>query len=507
MKKSKTTTSAHFINLMSLTTSSPDRRISFVIVLGSLIIAILFGWIATTANLVAISIVIALFAGGGLLIRPEWIVWIILSLGMLFVGVAPLYDERLDQKVGWAISLLGFFLMLVAFFKVATTPASRKNTPLFIWLLLGFFIYAILNSLLHWYSAEEFVGGFKRYFQMWGIIFALCWMTFSERYIQRLRMFFLMVALIQLPFVIYQFIVLVPFREGMQAALPEMVPIDVVSGTFGATIYAGGSSGEMATFLVIVFAFLLAGRMYKALPAGRFILFTIVALAPLFLGETRAVIIMLPLTILTLYRREFIVRPLYGLVALFMGALLTAGLGYVYLHILQMSLQEALENTIGYNLQEEGYGTNYLNRVTALSFWTERQGAHDPVSFLFGNGLGSSHQGTSGHMDIRYPRYGIGMTSASTLLWDVGVFGCGLFASVLYSVWRCASQLHQESTEPTVRADAAAIQVTLMLFIFHIFYRLEFLENISFQIVFASVLGYLAWLYRRHVASIAVSRL
>jgi len=61
--------------------------------------------------------------------------------------------------------------------------------------------------------------------------------------------------------------------------------------------------------------------------------------------------------------------------------------------------------------------------------------------------------------------------------------------------------LYRESVNPIVRADANAIQAALSLFVFHLFYNSSLLEAVSFQIVFAAVLGYLAWLYRRHVDS------
>jgi hypothetical protein len=475
---------------------------SLAILSASLLTAILFGLISTTASFLFISIVVALFIGVFLLARPTWIVWIVLSSGLLVLGIAPLYNESLGSKAGWGTSLLCFLLMALAFFKSATTPLTRKNTPEFIWLLLGFFVYAVLNSLVQWHSAEEFVGGLKRYFQMWGLLFALCWMTFNERDIRRWRLFFLVVTVVQLPFAIYELIILVPIRKGMVDSIPGMVPIDAVGGTFGSTLYGGGSSGEMSTFLIIVWAFLLALKMEKTLPVGRLILLTPVVLAPLFLGETKAVIVMLPLMFLVLYRGILLAKPHYGLLALGVGTLLTVGMGYAYLNIMHMSLDNLLAQTLGYNLYEKGYGENYLNRTTVLTFWASHQGAQDPVSLMFGNGLGSSHQDTGGHLDIRYPHYGIGLTAASTLLWDMGVIGCALFAAIFVQAWQAAGRLYREAAEPRVRADAHAIQAALSLFVFHLFYRLDQLETVSFQIVFAAVLGYLAWLYRRHVASL-----
>jgi len=495
---------------MNSAASLLDRNRSLAVMVASLLMAILFGLVSTTANLIFISFAVALFVGGFLLNRPVWIVWIVLLSGLLVLGVVPIYDESLDSKTGWAISLLCFILMSLAFFKSFTTPETRKGTPSFIWLLLGFFVYAVLNSLVQCYSTEEFIGGFKRYFQLWGLLFALCWIAFDERHIRVWRKFFLIVALVQLPFVVYELIALVPLREGLVDSIPGMVPIDAVAGTFGASIYGGGNSGEMSTFLVIVLAFLLSQRMQNTLSLGRFVLLIPWVLAPLFLGETKVVIVMLPLSFMVLYRRELLARPHYGLVALTIGILLAVCMGYAYMSISKMSLDELIADTLRYNVYEAGYGSNLLNRTTVLTFWANQQGAHDPVSFIFGNGLGSSHQnpeGQGGHIEARYPFYGIGLTGASILLWEMGVFGCGLLIAIFSCAWSTAGRLYRESIHPLVRADANAIQTALSLFVFHLFYNPGLLEVLSFQIVFAAMLGYLAWLYRRHTASVAWSRL
>jgi hypothetical protein len=495
---------------MNSAVSLSDRNRLLAVMVASLLIAILFGLVSTTANLILISFAVALFIGGFLLSRPIWIVWIVLSSGLLVLGIIPIYDDSLDSKAGWAISLLCFILMALAFFKSATTPDAREGTPAFIWLLLGFFAYTVLNSIVQCYSAEEFIGGFKRYFQLWGLLFGLCWIAFDDRPILLWRKFFVIVALVQLPFAIYELITLVPLREGLVESLPGMVPIDVVAGTFGANIYGGGNSGEMSTFLVIVLAFLLSQKMQKTLSLGRLALLIPWVLAPLFLGETKVVVVMLPLAFMVLYRRELVARPHYALIALAFGSLLAVCMGYAYMSVLHMSMDELIADTLRYNVYEAGYGSKLLNRTTVLTFWANQQGAHDPVSFVFGNGLGSSHQnqeGLGGHIESRYPYYGVGLTGASVLLWETGVFGCGLLIAVFSCAWSAAGRLYRESISPIVRADANAIQAALTLFAFHLFYNSSLLEAVSFQIVFAAVLGYLAWLYRRHVASLAWSRL
>jgi len=466
------------------------------------LLAVFFGLVAVTANTIIVALAAGLLIGSILLAKPIWNIWMVLFLGLLVVGVLPLWLDFLAAKAVWGVSLLGFLIFLGAIYRVVTDSSLARTTPTFIWLALAFFLFAVINSIVQWYSAGEFIGGAKRYFQVWGLMFALAWSVADRNQFRRWRMFMLIVALTQLPFAFYELLVLVPKREALAMSLPFLVPIDVVAGTFGASLYSGGSNGDMAAFLIFILAFLLAHYREKTLSRKYLVLLSIPVLAPLFMGETKVVVILLPLTFLVLYRRELIARPHYGVLGLVVGGLLTAAAGYAYLSLSKKSLDEQIADTLAYNVYNTGYGSSALNRTSVLTFWAEQQGEHDPVSFVLGNGLGSAHTAASlipGHVAERYPGYGIGLTAASTLLWETGIIGFGLFASIIALAWRCAGRLRRTADDPAVRADASAIQVALVLFAFYLFYRASLLETLSFQAVFSALLGYLAWLHRQHL--------
>ena len=479
---------------------------SHIFMLISMIIYVLFGLVASKYNFLVIFALVLVFIGLFLLTRPIWIMWSILFMGLIVVGPIPLIEESLDPKAAYPAQILSFCLLLIAAYKVVTTSNTYKGTPSFIWAILCFIAYTILSAMGNFYSLIEFASGFKRDFQMWGILFALCWLDFDERNIHRWLMFFLMVALIQWFFVLYELVAIVPLREGFRDSFPGMVPIDAAAGTFGATIYGGGNSGDMASFLIIIMGFLLARKLENTLSTRGLVQLSLWVLAPLFMGETKVVIIMLPLMLLVLYRRELLANPHYALLGVIGGGFLMMGAGLAYVYAMHMSsISELYEATLSYNTGEEGYGSYFLNRTTALTFWLQNQGASDPISFIFGNGLGSAYD-RQGHIDLHFPRYGVGLSAVSTMLWETGLFGCFLLITVFILAWRAAGRLYQESSEAIVRADASAIQVALVLFSFHLSYTKSLLEATPFQIVFASVLGYLAWLYRKHTVLILECR-
>lgn len=466
---------------------------------GACLLAVCMGLIALSASPILVALAATLVIAPILVSRPTWSIWVVLVGGMLIAGVLPIWAEGQVSKVVWALSALCFLLMVVVLIRAFTTPGMTSGTPGFVWMALAFMAYAIVDGLLQWSTPYEVASGVKRYFQAFGLLFALSWLPLKEDDFRRWRMFFFFVALIQLPWAIYERIRLVPLRAGFQALYPGLVPIDVVAGTFGANMREGGANAEMATFLIFVLAFLLARNRERLLKGTRLLWLGPLVIAPLFLGETKVVVILLPLMFIVLFRREVLRHPHVAFAGIVGGLLLTAAAVVAYVQITKSASIEALvADTVRYNFKEKGFGKNVLNRTTVLTFWARKQGIDNPVSPLFGNGLGSSHDATGGHVSLRYPGYGIGLTAAPTLLWDLGVVGFVMFMSIIVLAWRAAARLIRESGNAVVRADASAIQATLPLFAVYVGYRIALLELLSFQIVFAVLLGYLAWLYRRH---------
>jgi hypothetical protein len=224
-----------------------------------------------------------------------------------------------------------------------------------------------------------------------------------------------------------------------------------------------------------------------------------VVAAPLFIGETKIVLIVLPLTLLVLYRREILNNPAQGLMVVVFGTGVVVVLGAIYLNIMGMTLERSIQDSLAYNVGKTGYGPWKLNRTSVLTFWFEKQGWHDPIAAVFGNGLSAAMDSTTppGFLARHYAGMGIGLTAASQLLWEQGAVGFLLLAAVLFGAWRTAGRLAATAHEPWVRADAAALQAVVPVFLLWLFYRNSLIESVPIQIVFACVLGYLAWLWRR----------
>lgn len=487
---------------MQKSTSSFTRRDRHSIVLrmlGSTIFlaaCIMAGVVASSGSPIFIAFSIAAIAGVGFFLRPALIVNVILFAGLLIAGLLPLFLEGFASKITWAISGLGLLLTLAAAFSFVLQSDKMTHTPAFVWLTLAFVTYCTVNSIAQFSSIDETSGGFKRYFQVIGLVFAGAWIPFAEKSIVNWRKLFFIVALCQLPWALYQLLALVPYRQAVRLHYPGMIPIDVVAGTFGASKHAGGSNGEMAAFAIFVLAFFLSRFRSRAIGAKP-LLWLIPILAPLALGETKVVVVLLPLLFFGLYRNDILKRP----IAAFGGLVVLGGLTIVallvYASISGRPINDQIEDVVRYNLQDKGYGGLVLNRTTALTFWANQQGVRNPIGPVFGHGLGTAHSATEGSIAKQFPQFGIDLSAASTLLWEQGVVGITLYTLILMAAWRSAGRLAKKHPNPTLRADAFAIQACIPIFAFYLIYRVGTLEGLPYQIVIYSMLGYLAWMNRQ----------
>ena len=459
-------------------------------------IAIFSGMVASTGSLLLTQLVVGVIGGIALLIIPRWSIWIVLSVGLLF-GIFASYFPALN-KLPWALALMSMLLMLPAIIRFI----EAKNIPLFIWITLIFMLYTLLVTLIQWDSFSQLIAGFKRYFQMYGLMFGLALLSFKPEDYQKWLKLMLFIALLQLPVALLQRFMLGDLDGGYASA--ELT--DRVAGTLGSSAEGGSSSAQMVTFLLMAVAFLVARCKEGLIKKSTTFYLCLICLIPLGLGETKIVIFLLPVAWLILMRDDFMKAPGRFIAQLFGLLAIISVFAYIYLGLNKgkndISSTEVLTQTLAYNIGDQGYGTYILNRATVMDFWWTNHSMNDLVGMWLGHGLGGSYfnagNAVAGHIAVGYIGYGIDLTSASTLLWDTGILGLVLFISIFITAWIAAGNLSKVVSSPSVRADCSAIQACLaMLFIF-IFYDNTLVNILSFELIFSTILGYLGYLVHFH---------
>lgn len=463
----------------------------------AVVLAMFFGLLAVTASPILVGMGAGLVIGSFLLMKPDALIWLILLLGLAMGAFVSMLGPQFS-KITWAVSILGFVLLGLSLFSLFL-PGRTRSQPAFIWIGLAFLLTALASTLAQWYSSGEVIAGVKRMFQGYGLMFAFAALALSTRDIGRFKKLLLAIALIQVPFALYEFIFLVELRGGLDSSSAST---DVVAGTFGANLEGGSPNAVMAIYLLITLGFLFARWKENLLATQWLVLMALPMLAVFFLGEVKILFMLIPAAFLVLLKRDIPRRPGFFLLMSLLGVLFIVLLGYLYsVFIIQQSVEEIVSGTLSYNVEERGYGNYFLNRLSVLEFWWQRQGWNDPVPFVFGHGLGSAFSAPSlvpGHIARNWPMYGIDLTAASSLLWDTGVLGFGLFVLMLLAAWHACSVLLRETRDSAVIADVTAIQAAIAMFGVFVFYDNSLVSYPSMEIILAVLLGYLAYLYRQH---------
>lgn len=468
-------------------------KIAFFMAASSL--AFLFGLIAVTANPVFIGLAVGLVAGTFLLAIPKKTIFLVIALGLATPALLDMVGHGF-HRVLWAVSMMALLLWVPGLLNLFSfNPAYKKSIPLFIWLALIFVLYALVVSLSQPHGMGELFGGFKRYFQTFGLLLALVTLANTQKDFDFWLKLLLIIALLQLPFAFFERFALVPLRGGLAAGGEAT---DVVAGTMGANLEGGSPNAIMVTFVLIAFSFVFSRWKAGLIETSRTAVIAFLLLLPLALGETKVVIVMLPLMAAVLLRKDIMLEPA-KYIPVFAGAILiTTAFAYVYFHFLEDSnIADGLMGIVAYNVEEKlGYGKLLLNRTTAMIFWAKFHGWQEPVSFLFGHGLGSSYGNgfDAGHIARLYPNYGINLTTISTLLWDLGIIGLALYVSIYLAAWAQISKVWRYSKSLKVKADCMAIQVGIALTLFFLVYSDSQVNLLVHELIIAVMLGYAAFL-------------
>ena len=446
------------------------RLTPILVVAGFIFAALLAGVVTATGNLMASGLVVGAILGILMLSAVESVIWIILLGTLLISGPIMLFQPQLT-RVTWLFSILGFFLTIAAIAHAGTAKLNtRPPQPAFIPLLIIFMLCGVVSLFFSEGGSSEVFGAIKRNYQFIGLAFALAVVPFSRKTIRNWMLFMLVLAMAQLPFALYQRFELVPLRFNLPN---RVVPVDIVAGTFEASMFGGGNSNVMAFLILLVLAGLLCAYRERVLNGAKTLLLAGVTAIPLGLGETKMVLALLPVALFAVFSDLIRKRPALFAIGSMVSAFLMVGLFYVYVSVQNhdtrnMTFEQKVQENIDYNFGELGYYEGpSLNRSTVVKFWWDKNGMGNPVRAAFGYGLGSSYSAPGadnpGYLSFRYSGHVIDLTGVSTLLWELGVFGLLLFCLVLLSAWTTCRQLIERADPGLDRAFCRTLSASVIM--------------------------------------------
>jgi hypothetical protein len=475
----------------------PDFSSVTVVVLAFAALGIAAGYLIAQQSLVPILLLLGAVVGVALLNALSLVIWIVIAGVLVVSGPIMLFVPSLD-RIGWAFSMLGFFLAMAALL-YAAIGRTRFSTPApgFVMLAAGFMIYGVLSLLYSGGPLDEGVRAIKRYFQYYGVLFILAVVPFAPKLVERWWRVVILIGLLQLPFALYQRVFLVPIREGMSG----VVPLDIVAGTMEAVMTGGGNNGTLVFLLVVTIAFIVAALRDGLISKPVFLAAFLAAATPIALGEVTFAIVLLPLALLGVNADVIRRSPVRFSLALALMIPVLGLLAWVYVTSYSASGQsfdQKLAQILEYNFGSAGYFGTGLNRTTVYPYWWAQHGfGSDPVTTLFGHGLGSAFGALgsleTGHMHQEHRGMFIGLTAASAVLWDLGLLGLVLLLAIHAFAIARSFRLVRSAAPGFDRALCRTLFAAALLLPLMLAYSDAAISTPSQEVLAAILLGLIGW--------------
>ena len=474
-----------------------------------LVLSILMGLaLALSVYPIVIFLFVAI-AGLALIIYPRVGMWAVIVGALVVSGMVDLYAPFLKPIV-WGLALLSIILSIIALTKSffeqkfihKLKQKSVKDSNHLIKISLLFVFSVVMSSLINWHGVSSFLVGLKGYFQVWGLLIAIFYLTKDVNQAKKLILFFLILGVLQIPAVLHQFLVLVPKRSALIFAEHGIVAGDIVAGTFGGSMTGGGRSSNLALLCVLCVTIMLAkwraGLSSGVLAASASILF----LAPMFISEAKIFLVLLPIALFLLFKERILSNPLKAFTGLLALLVFLVSIFFAYSLLpgaksqRVKSIDNMIEQNLSYNIGKKGYGNYSLNRTTVYPFWLNEQIDNKKIlNTIVGYGPGSSSGGTALNDDSlafsRYKGFGIGLTGLSALLWEVGILGTTCALLMFYMAYRLGSKMVKKWQGTPHWPLIKSAQISIPLFAFSLLHNNYFVFDISFQTMFVVIIAYL----------------
>jgi hypothetical protein len=448
----------------------------------------------------AIGVVLISFS---LLTSPRATVWVTLIGGLGVAGLVELYLPDF-KAIRWIFAFLSICLAAISLIRGLSNQKKIKLIPSGangLALTLVFFVLAVLISIIAGrLPILDAIVGLKNYFQMWGLMLAIAWLGYQPADARRFINFLGLMAIVQMPFVLHQFFILVPQRSGAVDAAHNIVAVDIVAGTFGGSMTGGGRSANLAVLSALAVTLFFAQWKSGIQSLKTTICFSAVAFTPILLNEAKMALVLLPVGMFLLFKKTITRRPIAWL---FSATALAGGLALILVGYANLpgadgqqsqSIGRYLDSNISYNLGEKGYGNSVLNRSTVYRYWfSQHMHSGDIMATIFGHGPGFSNSTSINRGDnpeaSRYVGYSIGLTGVSSLLWDTGLLGSSLFALMLFMAYRFAENMRRQCENTEMEPTAITVKIGIVMLGISLMHNDYIAFDVGFQSMLALLLG------------------
>lgn len=470
-----------------------------------LLAVVIAGFIASQGQLIYLLAIPVIIAGMIIAFNSELLLLVTLFGGLVISGILQLYVPQL-QLLRWAFSVSATFLIVhVVINAYKNDSLSFKiDSSILFWALCFIAVLSIV-SVFQNHSLSTAIVGIKGYLQVWGILFALALLPWKTSHVNKYPLIILLVALLQIPFVLHQFFILVPMRT-LITNVAGLVPIDIVSGTFGGKIDQGGANAALTVLCFIAGAGITALWKHKLIAFHVFAILITLVMFPAFINSTKVSVIYLFVVLIVIFIDELIFDPFK-----FISKLL-AVIGLCFILALSViktmpessnvsSLSDLYEHTYGYNVESDNIRDNNLSRTGTIKAWLNPIKAHDLSNQILGYGIGSSRliDSSSGQniSSVINLERATGVTAIAAIIWETGILGVLTIIMLFISAFFVTMKLKRIYLSPYHQSIFSSMQCAVIILFISLGHHNFFILHIGFQTMFVAIFGYIAFWERQ----------
>lgn len=430
-----------------------------------------------------------------------FLTFIVVGLGSYFLS----FDKGF--WVPYMICLMLFLKLPIEALQAGQRHVRNKpKTSPVVYVLLPFLAVFVMSSVINETPVISALVGAKNFVFIWSVLLLLALGRLEEKMLARIWLAVLWVAVLQLPFTIYQH-----FFVATSAVNSVRVGIswDAVVGTFGGKMDGGGSSGTLALFEVIAILFALLFMQSGVISRRVALLVTGAACLSILLAEVKVVFILAPVIMVGVLRGRLIRNPLTSLAMLLAGFVLLAGLFAAYQRMYWSQVDNKNSDTadaIDYMFRVDtkdnlvNYGTGEVSRLAAPLIWWRDNRVRGADLLLFGYGPSASRVSETigtGVAAARFP-FRLDSSTLTVLLWDLGLMGLFAFVAILVTGAVTALRVARRPGIPPLHlAILRAVPTVMVILLITLPYNRDAVDHSTTQLLICLLLGHVAYWHRR----------
>ena len=459
------------------------------------------GWMIGVGANILVLLWLAGFAGLVLLaLSGEALIWLMVGLVLLVVGQV-MYFVGFSQIV-WVPYCLALVMYLRFPLVYANSPYAlekRLPPPVLLKPVLFFISTVFLSIIINQPPAIQTIVAVKNQIFLFSLFLLIAYCAVNTSVIEKIFRFLPWVALLQVPLVLYQYFFIASKRSNLGGAFG--LSWDAIVGGFGGDPMGGGASGTMAWFQVAVATLCLAWYMRGLI--SKWVLMGVLGAAfiSIAIAEVKVVVVLFPLATVALLLPYLKTRPVVAITGGFASFAAMIGILIIYSYLYgggegTTDVGEVIEGAFWYSLDPTFINPNgEMGRVAVIVHWWQNNGFQDLLHTLFGYGPGASRTRSAfgaGELAYRFP-FNIDRSTASTLLWDVGLLGFSAFLFlIIYASKKAFALSRADVLSPFSASVLEALSGILLTVVVMMFYGKDVIEVPALGVLMMLFFGYIS---------------